>query len=45
MERTILQFNLQNWITVTFIAFTGLALVGLGGSAFKAYREGKPLAG
>jgi hypothetical protein len=37
MEKVYLQWNLPNWITVTIMAFVGVALVGMISSAFRHY--------
>jgi len=36
-EKVYLQWTLENWITVTLMAFAGVALVGLIASAFRHY--------
>lgn len=40
MEKTILQWNLYNWITVVLMAFIGMALVGAGASLARQYAPG-----
>lgn len=32
MEKTIIQWNLYNWITIALMAFIGMAIVGAGAS-------------
>lgn len=37
MDKTILQWNLYNWITVVLMAAIGMALVGAGASMVRQY--------
>ena len=45
MERTYLQWNLENWVTVILMAGIGFAVVGMIASGVRAWRSGRnPLA-
>lgn len=37
MEKTIIQWNMYNWITIVLMAAIGFALVGAGGSLIRQY--------
>jgi hypothetical protein len=40
MEKTIIQWNIYNWITVLLMAAIGMAFVGAGASFFRQYMPG-----
>ncbi len=40
MEKTIIQWNAYNWITVVLMAAIGMALVGAGASLIRQYVPG-----
>lgn len=41
MEKTIIQWNLYNWITVLLMAAIGMAFIGAGASFLRNYLPGK----
>lgn len=40
MEKTIIHWNLYNWITVVLMAALGMAIVGAGASLIRQYKPG-----
>lgn len=40
MEKTILQWNIYNWITIVLMAAIGMAAVGAGSSLIRQYLPG-----
>lgn len=40
MEKTIIQWNLYNWITVLLMAAIGMAFVGAGASFIRQFSPG-----
>lgn len=41
MERTYLQWNIVNWITVVLMASIGMMFIGAVSAAIRTYRPGK----
>lgn len=40
MEKTLIQWNLFNWLTVLIMVAVGMAVVGAGASFFRQYLPG-----
>jgi hypothetical protein len=40
MEKTIIQWNLYNWITIVLMAAIGMAIVGAGASFVRQFSPG-----
>lgn len=39
MDRTYLQWNIINWVTVVLMAAVGISLIGFIGAALKQYQQ------
>jgi len=40
MEKTIIQWNVYNWITIVLMASVGFAVIGMIGSLYRQYTNG-----